>query len=206
MANKTPYCIAFWLAIISLILCCIGFGTGFWFVSSDPENTFQSVGLWQACFNGYTHPSDLIGKEYHGCWWIFFREYYYIRDWLMPPWFKATQTMMTFSVVFHFLSIPLLILAGRDTNTVRVIFAACVCVWMMAFCEAIAVVVFGTMTGNDRTWVPRYDLDRFSWSYALCVISGFFAIFSGISLTTYMAMRKYELLAKNENKKLAPKI
>ncbi len=40
--------------------------------------------MWEACFNGYEHTSDYIGKAYFGCWWIFHQEYSYIRDWIMP--------------------------------------------------------------------------------------------------------------------------
>ena len=45
---------------------------------------FSCAGLWEACFDGYEHTSDYIGKEYEGCWWIFHKEYSYIREWLMP--------------------------------------------------------------------------------------------------------------------------
>lgn len=84
MANKLPYFLGFGLAVASFVLCMIAYGTGYWFVSIEPDNLFQSIGLWQACFNGYEHTSDLIGKAYYGCWWLFYKEYYYIRDWLMP--------------------------------------------------------------------------------------------------------------------------
>jgi hypothetical protein len=206
MASLKPYYIAFGCAVFSFILCIIGFGTGYWFVSKDPDNLFQSIGLWQACFNGYQHPMDLIGKSYYGCWWIFYKEYYYIRAWLMPPWFKAVQTIMTFGVLFQFLSLGLLPMAVREANNVRTLCLTCFSIWMMASCQTISVVIFGVMIGEDRTWMPRYDLDKLGWSYGLSVVSGFFSIFAGISLTTFTLMRKYELLANNGQQKRMPRI
>jgi hypothetical protein len=207
MTSKTPYLIAFAFGVLSFVLCMISFGTGYWFVSVEPDNLFQSIGLWQACFNGYEHTSDLIGKAYYGCWWIFYKEYYYIRTWLMPPWFTACQTLATFGVVFQFVSLGLLPFAGREVNNIFMIVAACFSVWMMAACQVVVVVIFGVMIGEDRTWMPRYDLDRLGWSYGLAVLSGFFSLFSGIALTTYMLMRKYDLLAnRDQQTKRMPRI
>jgi len=206
MTSKRSYYIAFGFAVCSFILCLISFGTGYWFVSIDSENLFQSIGLWQACFNGYEHTSDLIGKAYEGCWWIFYKEYYYIRDWLMPPWFTACQVLATFGVVFHFLVLGLFPFAGRDTDNVRVLIGTCFCVWMMAICQSIVVVIFGVMIGEDRTWMPRYDLDRLGWSYGLAVVCGFFSHFAGIALTVYTLMRKYDLLMNRDPPKRMPRL
>lgn len=207
MANKLPYFLGFGTAVISFILCIIAYGTGYWFVSTDEENLFQSIGLWQACFNGYEHTSDLIGKAYYGCWWLFYREYYYIKDWLMPPWFIAVQTLMTFAVVFQFLTLGLFPLAGGDTNNTRVLGITCFMNGLLSSCLITSVVIFGVMIGEDRTWMPRYDMDRLGWSYGLVVVSGFFSIFSTIAITTYTLMRKYELLPDdNDPPKRAPMI
>lgn len=84
MAHRLPYLLGMIFTVLSFILCAVGFGTGSWWVTTDEESVFHNAGLWQICFNGYEHTSDLIGKAYYGCWWIFYREYYYIRDWIMP--------------------------------------------------------------------------------------------------------------------------
>jgi len=83
-ANKLPFILASAFIVLSFILCLIGFGTGSWWVSIDEDSKFVRAGLWEICFNGYEHTSDLIGKAYYGCWWIFYNEYYYIRDWIFP--------------------------------------------------------------------------------------------------------------------------
>jgi len=124
----------------------------------------------------------------------------------MPAWFRACQTLATFGVVFQFLTLGLLPLAGRDTNNVRMILFACITTWMMAICQTIVVVVFGVMIGLDRAWVPRYDLDVLGWSYGLAVVSGFFAHFSGIAITVYALMRKYDLVTNRDEPKRMPRI
>jgi len=207
MTSRTSYFIALGFAICSFILCLISFGTGYWYVSTDPDDSlFNSIGLWQACFNGYEHTSDLIGKAYYGCWWIFYKEYYYIRNWLMPAWFKACQTLATFGVVFQFATLVILPFACCQTSNVRIITLACFTTWMMAICQTIVVVIFGVMIGLDRAWVPRWDLAVLGWSYGLAVVSGFFAYFSGIAITVYCMMRKYDLLANRDPQKRLPRI
>ena len=84
MANKIPYYMGFAFLVVSFILCAIAFGTGYWFVAEGEGRKFVRLGLWEACFNGFEYTSDYIGKAYYGCWWIFHREYSYIREWIMP--------------------------------------------------------------------------------------------------------------------------
>ena len=57
----------------------------------------------------------------------------------------------------------------------------------------ISLVIFGTMIGEDRTWMPRPDEDVLGWSFGLAVIAGFMSCFSCISIFTYTLMCKYEL-------------
>ena len=69
-----------------------------------------------------------------------------------------------------------------------------------ALCIAITVIIFGVMIGEDRTWMPRPDIDKLGWSYGLVVVSGFMTAFSFISLTIYTLMRKWELLPREDEK------
>lgn len=84
MANKTPFFLAIIFFIVSFILLAIAYGTGYWFESEGEGRLFKRLGLWEACFDGYEHTSDYIGKAYYGCWWIFHKEYSYVRDWILP--------------------------------------------------------------------------------------------------------------------------
>lgn len=65
-------------------------------------------------------------------------------------------------------------------------------------CTATSVTTFGVMIGVDRTWMPRFDMNRLSWSFGLAVVSGFFAAFACMSITTYAMQRRYELTTRNE--------
>ena len=63
---------------------------------------------------------------------------------------------------------------------------------------AISVTTFGVMIGEDRTWMPRFDINRLSWSFGLAVVSGFFAAFACMSISTYAVQRRYELEVKQD--------
>lgn len=63
---------------------------------------------------------------------------------------------------------------------------------------AVSVTVFGTMMGEDRTWMPRPDIDSPSWSFGLAVVGGFFAIFAAIAMTVHTLTRKWELLPQDD--------
>lgn len=191
--NKTPYflAVAFW--IVSFCLTIISYGTGYWFVAEGEGRLFTRLGLWEACFEGYEHTSDYIGKAYYGCWWIFHQEYSYIRQWIMPSWFIAVQTLMTFAVVFAFIGLVVVPMAGTFYDTILRQKMAVFVTLMSTLCIGISLVVFGTEIGEDRTWMPRPDENVLGWSFGLAVIAGFMSCFSCISITTYMLMCKYYL-------------
>lgn len=95
MVHRSPYYLSLGFMIISLVLCGIAYGTGYWYIGGGFDNTFKRLGLWEACFNGYEHTSDYIGKAYYGCWWMFHKEYSYIRGWMLPcKYFKLCFTSL----------------------------------------------------------------------------------------------------------------
>ncbi len=59
-------------------------------------------------------------------------------------------------------------------------------------------VVFAVQEGEDRTWMPRYDLDDLGWSFGLVVVSAFTAFFSLLAITVFTLMRKWERLPRDE--------
>lgn len=199
MANKLPWLIAFVLHIVGFVLCCIGYGTGYWYEADDYKGRdFHRLGLWEACFDGYEHTSDYIGKAYHGCWWIFHKEYSYIRGWIMPSWFIAVQTLMTFAIVCEFLLLALIPVAASEGDSTRPQSIASAVSGFQSACIAISVSVFAIMIGEDRTWMPRWDINILSWSFGLVCVAGFLSVFECVALTTYTLMRKYELMPKDE--------
>lgn len=198
MTNKTPYYLAFTFFIISFITGCISTFTGYWYVAQGEGRLFKRMGLWEACFDGYMHNSDYIGKAYYGCWWIFHKEYSYIRDWLLPPWFIAVQTMMTFNVVCQLIGVFLFPGTGHQISKSTRETTMSVITGLSTLFLMLATLIFGAMIGLDRTWMPRPDENEPSWSYGCAVISGFFAAFSCISISTYTMMRNYDLKYRTE--------
>ncbi|CAD5118784.1 DgyrCDS7463 [Dimorphilus gyrociliatus] len=196
MVHRSPYYLALGLMILSLVLCGVAYGTGHWYIGGGHDNKFERLGLWEACFNGYEHTSDYIGKAYYGCWWMFHKEYSYVRGWMMPSWFISVQSLMSFAVVFEILSVVVLIKVGKSTGHDKAPLIACGLTIINTFCIAVSVIVFGVMIGEDRTWMPRFDLDYLGWSFGLAVLSGFFSAFAAISICTYTLMLKYEALPK----------
>jgi len=191
--SRGPYWIAFMLLIVSFITCVIAFGTGYWFEAEGEGRLFQRLGLWEACFDGYEHTSDYIGKAYHGCWWIFHKEYSYIRDWILPPWFVAIQTLMTFGLCLQMIALAVFPGAGADNDSIRKEKTATIITLLAFLCVGISVVIFGTMIGEDRTWMPQPDNDVPGWSFGLAVVTGFLLAFSTISMATYTVMRRWQL-------------
>ncbi|ELT92571.1 hypothetical protein CAPTEDRAFT_219379 [Capitella teleta] len=198
MTSKTAFVLAYGFWLVSFILCIIAYGTGYWFEAKGENRLFKRLGLWETCFDGYEHTSDYIGKAYYGCWWIFHKEYSYVRDWIMPSWFIAVQTLMTFAVVVEFVNLVLIPMAGRDRDNVRLLTITVGTTLFGMCCLGVSVTIFAVMIGEDRTWMPRPDIDKLSWSFGLAVVAGFAAAFSCISITVYTLMRKYDLLPKDD--------
>ena len=66
-------------------------------------------------------------------------------------------------------------------------------------CLTISVTTFAIMIGEDRTWMPRFDINTLSWSFGLAVVAGFLAVFSAICMAVYTLMKKYELLPRDDD-------
>jgi len=76
-------CLGF--AIAAFLFNAIAFVTPYWIVAKpDFPSQFVRLGLWEACFDNYIHPEDYVSKMYKGCWYVYWPEYDYIRDWLNP--------------------------------------------------------------------------------------------------------------------------
>lgn len=187
--------------VSSMILNVLSFATPYWLQvwPRVGDTTFRNLGLWQVCISGFRDPKYPWGKVYHGCWWIFAREYTGIRDdgVLLPPWFQAVQTMASFAFITNILMIIFLIV------TVTTNFRASVkCLTITAslgllttIFALIAVSVFGAFTdtyqplhmhtglgmdifSNRGKFMPRPEYTFLSWSYICEVFCGIFSLVS----------------------------
>lgn len=172
------------------------------------DTTFRNLGLWQVCISGFRNPKDLWGKVAHGCWWIFAREYEKLRedDVILPPWFKAVQTMASFSFICNcFFIIFLVIVATTNYRaSVKVLTTTATLSCLTCVFAVITVSVFGAYAdvyrpldrftglyldtfGKKGKWMPRPEYTVLSWSY-VCEV--FVAVFSLIS-TVIMYCESY---------------
>ncbi|CAH1776237.1 unnamed protein product, partial [Owenia fusiformis] len=77
--------IGLFCGLFGVVLTIVAFVSGHWFeAEKDSDSHFKRLGLWEACFDGYHHPANYVGKVHRGCWWILHVEYWYIRSWLLP--------------------------------------------------------------------------------------------------------------------------
>ena len=72
--------------VAAAILChVIALATQYWLKSSSSiQSDFLNIGLFEACFHGYTHMHDKPPREYDGCHQLDSDYYSTIRDWLVP--------------------------------------------------------------------------------------------------------------------------
>ena len=78
-------CVIILFIILSVLLHIIALATEFWLKSSDDNQiNFLNIGLWTACFDGYTHRHENPTKLYQGCHSIESDYYESIQDWLFP--------------------------------------------------------------------------------------------------------------------------
>lgn len=187
----------------SMLCNVLGFSTPYWLQvwPRIGDTTFRNLGLWQVCISGFRNPKDLWGKVFHGCWWIFAREYEQIRadDVILPPWFKAVQTMAAFSFICNCLFIIFLLIVATTNYraSVKVLTATATLSALTCMFSMITVSIFGSYTdvyrplnrltglgldtfGGEGKWMPRPEYTFLSWSYICEVFCSIFSLVSAI--------------------------
>uniref|UniRef100_A0A0B7B2F0 Uncharacterized protein n=1 Tax=Arion vulgaris TaxID=1028688 RepID=A0A0B7B2F0_9EUPU len=170
----------------SLVFMVVAFASPYWVESYDEfKGQFVKLGLWEFCFNDYTFYKDYNGKRYLGCFYVFSPEIRPIWEWVSPPWFISVQVMVSASLLIIFLiSVGLTLhIFGLFPKHMdyAVYFAAAVGMAISTVGILISLIVFGAFK-EDRRWMPRPDMNLLSWSYGICVMSGFFSLLAAICL------------------------
>lgn len=139
-------------------------------------------GLWEVCFRNFEDFRHQYDYNFTGCWWVFEEEYYIIFDFLLPGFFIATQFFftlcMTLVLVAAFLTWMycfcsrdhdryLLLLLCNGTNLV-----------LAGACGFIAVSIFGA-NGDNRDWMPYWQYNDLSWSFALACVGSLLLLPAG---------------------------
>lgn len=197
-------------ALITAILavCCTvaAFVLPNWLVSWSRIHTpLNRLGLWEFCLDGLIHRLDPTLKSYFGCWWIFAPEYFPIKDYLQPPWFRTIQAFMTITLILHLVGIifHLIYHCRCVTHPNRRAFICQMLCYVQFACGLIifmVAIIFGVKY-NDRYWMPYPELNWPSWGYGMAVLSGFMSFFTAFAL---LLQTKIEKKIMNEEGRYFP--
>ncbi|GAB1606769.1 uncharacterized protein LOC115211099 isoform X2 [Argonauta hians] len=186
MAYSRMFIYGFSLTGVAVFCMVIAFSSPNWLESFEQANSkFVKLGLWETCFNDYTFYKDYQGKRYKGCWYIFSYEYRPIWEWLSPPWFISVQVMISLTFLLQglvavFLLCVLIHCCPIYTKPLILMLSSIV-MFLCGLLITISLIVFGVKS-EDRQWMPRPDQNFLSWSFGICVISGFFSLFAAMCL------------------------
>ncbi|KAJ4437342.1 hypothetical protein ANN_17481 [Periplaneta americana] len=139
--------------------------------------------LWQVCFQGFVDPRHWYETKFYGCWWVFEEEYYIIHDILLPGFFVATQFF--FTLCFTLLLIAMFLVAlylccsREHERFVHLLLVIGTDLVIAAVSGTIAVIIFGAC-GDGRDWMPNWEHNDISWSYAFAVFGVLFLYISGV--------------------------
>ncbi|XP_074656550.1 uncharacterized protein LOC141909813 [Tubulanus polymorphus] len=185
MAQAT-FVAAFACCFVALVLNIIAFVSPYWYQSwPRVHSRFVRLGLWEACFDGYTHPQDYNSKSYVGCWWVFSHEYRPIWEWLCPPWFISVQVMMTLNVCIHlvvnFIVMMAFLKCCPPKNLKKILLTMTGLMFFSGFLFVLCVLIFG-IKSEDRMWMYRPDHNTLSWSYAVAIFATLATIIAAVIL------------------------
>ncbi|CAG0917664.1 unnamed protein product [Notodromas monacha] len=178
--NLTSAC---WLSLISCVVVIIAFSTPAW-VENDgmlPNPKFIRSGLWEVCLEYFEDPEFEYDRKFLGCYWIFNEELHFISDVIHPPFLTATQTFFTFSfVVTIFMSVGVIMFnffcpPDREILALRIIGSGFI---GAGVCGTIAVIIFGAL-GDSRDFMPHWEHNYLSWSFAFAVVAVILEIIAG---------------------------
>ncbi|KDR20697.1 uncharacterized protein LOC110828763 [Zootermopsis nevadensis] len=172
-------------AALAFVFIFIAFVSPYWLETDgklkDPK--FLNIGLWQVCFQGFVDPRHWYETEFYGCWWVFEEEYYIIHDILLPGFFVATQFFFTLCFTLLLIAsflVPLYLCCSREHERfVLLLLVIGTDLTIAAVSGTIAVIIFGAC-GDGRDWMPNWEHNNISWSYALAVFGVLFLYISGI--------------------------
>ncbi|XP_005107970.1 uncharacterized protein LOC101853194 [Aplysia californica] len=187
MATKAFLRTAVVLSVSAFVLMFIAFASPYWYKSwTRVHSPFANIGLWHVCLSGFIMPMDPVMKSYVGCWWIHSTEFDAIKNDLQPVWFRFIQAFSIFALIGDLIGAVLTILYIPEEmrmkvykNRPRMFFIISAFLLGSAFLVFLIALVFAEMT-NDSSWMPRPWMNYLSWSYGLCVLSGFFSAFAGM--------------------------
>ncbi|XP_063407609.1 uncharacterized protein LOC134691206 [Mytilus trossulus] len=179
---------AYVLGIAAFLFVFIAFASPYWYKSwSRVHSPLANVGLWHICLSGWVKPYDPSMRSYVGCWWIhstFFEDVY---DLIMPPWFRAVQALVIFTLLCNLGALAILTayicdMYGShfyDNRRPKLFFLSSILLFAAGGLVLIVSLVFAEKS-RDGSWMPRPWLNYLSFSFGCNVMSGFASAFAGM--------------------------
>lgn len=134
------------------------------------------------CFNKFEDFRHFYDYRFTGCWWVFEEEYYIIDDFLLPGFFIATQFFFTLSMtlllIAAFLTWLYCFCSKTHDKYILLLLSIGADLSIAGFCGLVAVLIFG-MNGDRRDWMPYWQHNNLSWSYAFAVIGSLILVPAG---------------------------
>ncbi|PAA46176.1 hypothetical protein BOX15_Mlig004071g7 [Macrostomum lignano] len=193
---------ALFCAVFSFVCVLLSFVTPFWLQSWPRVHTpMDRLGLWEFCLDGLVHRLDPEMRSYFGCWWSFAPEFYPIRNYLMPPWFRFVQFCITFGLMLHIGALILCVIyvVRCVNNPERRALLSQVLAYAMLFIGTllgVGIIVFGSKC-LDPYWLPNPELNWPSWSFGLAVLSVIFCFFTACFMVPQVKLDR-ELMIQRE--------
>lgn len=183
------YWFSYVCAISSLVLVFTAFASPYWFKSwGRVHSPLANVGMWQICLSGWVKPRDPTLRSYVGCWWIhstFFEEVF---DDIMPPWFRAVQALVIFTLLCCIAVVFLMSFYMCESYRMKYYEPRKLKMFMIIaalfFASGVLVLICSfvfAFKAKDPNWMPRPWLSYFSFSFGFYVLSGFFSAFGGLA-------------------------
>ncbi|KFM76945.1 hypothetical protein X975_00950, partial [Stegodyphus mimosarum] len=187
---------------LSAVCIIISFTTPYWLVSDGlaPEEKFQRLGLWEACFKRFVDIYYRYDREFQGCKWIFDEDYNVIHDFLSPPFFVAVQVLFTLGLVCLILACLVLmvftmcLISDKDVLILKLLASL---VFISGIFSTTAVITFGAL-GDERNWMPDPDHNYLSWSFGLAVIGALLELGSGSLFVVESRLAQRRIQDKNQ--------
>ncbi|XP_011311462.1 uncharacterized protein kune [Fopius arisanus] len=171
--------------ILAFVFVMIAFTTPNWLETDGKLDNpkFIRLGLWQVCLKNFQDPRHMYDTVFETCWWVFEEEYYIIRDILLPEFFVATQFFftlcLTLLLIGGFLTALYTCCSRSQAHYQELLWAIGGNLTISGVSGLIACIIFGAR-GDGRDWMPNWEHNDISWSFAMAVVGSVFLLAAGM--------------------------